>query len=215
MKNLTLYKTPIIGLQTIERHPLNDERGYLERMFCQETLKVLLKEKTIRQINHTLTHKEGLVRGLHFQYPPEDHYKLVTISAGQALDVLVDLRGKNFGKVDCVKMDAQQAFTTIAITKGVAHGFLSFSDRCTLNYLTSSSHSKVSDSGVNWQSIDFDWPSKNPIISKRDMELPAISGLLPWPAVLNAKTNIIDTENSHSGGSHLPQSDIWGPMASP
>ena len=197
----------IPGCYVLHRPIFQDARGAFCKLLDADEVSGIFSDFQVKDAYTSTSHK-NVLRGLHFQYPPEDHYKLVTISAGQALDVLVDLRGENFGKVDCVKMDAQQAFTTIAITKGVAHGFLSLSDRCTLNYLTSSSHSKVSDSGVNWQSIDFDWPSKNPIISKRDMELPAISGLLPWPAGLNVKTNIIDTENSHSGGSHLPQSDI-------
>ena len=38
MRRFIIEQTPITGLQVIQRQPLGDERGYLERMFCSEEL---------------------------------------------------------------------------------------------------------------------------------------------------------------------------------
>ena len=61
-------------------------------MFCQHTLQNLLKGKSIRQVNHTLTRRKGAIRGLHFQYPPFAEVKIVTCLRGKVWDVAVDLR---------------------------------------------------------------------------------------------------------------------------
>lgn len=163
----------IDGCYVLHRPVVQDLRGEFCKFFDNKAVASLFSDFQVKDA-YSSTSRKNVLRGMHFQNPPEDHYKLVTISAGQALDVLVDLRSKDFGKVDHVTMDAQKAFTTIAITKGVAHGFLSLSDGCTLNYLTSSSHSKEHDSGINWNSIDFDWPTQTPILSERDLTLPSI-----------------------------------------
>ncbi|MEZ7812395.1 MAG: dTDP-4-dehydrorhamnose 3,5-epimerase family protein [Paracoccaceae bacterium] len=167
----------IPGCYVLHRPVFRDSRGTFCKLLDVDIMSGLFPDFQVRDAYSSISNKNTL-RGMHLQYPPEDHYKLITISAGQTLDVLVDLRSNNFGKVDYVKMDARHAFTTIAITKGVAHGFLSFSNGCTLNYLTSSPHSQPHDSGVHWQSIDFDWPIKNPIVSERDMALPTISSIV-------------------------------------
>jgi dTDP-4-dehydrorhamnose 3,5-epimerase len=54
--------------------------------------KKFIKRKYIRQINHTFTKKEGVVRGLHFQNFPSSEIKLISCIKGEVWDVAVDLR---------------------------------------------------------------------------------------------------------------------------
>ena len=70
MNRFTFTATPLQGLMLIQRHPIGDQRGYLERLFCSDELAALLAGRAVAQINHTLTAKQGTVRGLHFQHPP-------------------------------------------------------------------------------------------------------------------------------------------------
>ena len=92
MNNFIIHPTPINNLQLIEQKPFIDDRGFLNRIFCQKTLSNLMQDKTIQQINRTLTLKKGTVRGLHFQYPPHAETKIVTCLKGKVWDVAVDLR---------------------------------------------------------------------------------------------------------------------------
>lgn len=65
-----ILSTAIEGLVVLQRKPLGDSRGYLERLFCAGELAEFLGGRAIIQINHTLTAHQGTVRGLHFQPLP-------------------------------------------------------------------------------------------------------------------------------------------------
>ena len=172
MNNLTLCKTHITGLQTIKRHPLNDERGYLERMFCQDTLKVLLKEKTIRQINHTLTHKEGLVRGLHFQYGNHKEIKIVSCLKGMVWDVAVDLRkgSPTFLKYHAVIL-SEDNLQSFFIPEGFAHGFQTLTTDCEMMYFHTADYNDNKEGAINALDplITIKWPKPITERSERDI----------------------------------------------
>ena len=63
---------------------------------------------------------------------------------------------------------------SIFIKKGYAHGFLSNTKTSSIHYLTSTIHNPLNDKGVLWNSIAFNWPVKNPLLSKRDLNHPSI-----------------------------------------
>jgi len=65
-----VIETAMDGLRVLQRKPLGDSRGYLERMYCNDELAALTPDRTIMQINHTLTGRRGTVRGMHYQRPP-------------------------------------------------------------------------------------------------------------------------------------------------
>jgi len=71
-------KTKLKDCYLIDLDKNEDQRGSLNRIFCQKTLSPLLKYKSIRQINRTFTRKEGVLRGLHFQNPPFAEIKIVS-----------------------------------------------------------------------------------------------------------------------------------------
>ena len=89
---IEFIKTPLKDLVLIKRHKKGDERGFLERLYCKETLNSLIKNKNIVQINHSLTQKEYAVRGLHYQNYPFSEIKIVSCIKGKIWDVAVDLR---------------------------------------------------------------------------------------------------------------------------
>lgn len=118
---------------------------------------------------YTTVSAAGVLRGMHFQSPPADHHKLVSISRGAAHDVLVDLRsGPGFGAVCSIEMTAGDTCTMVFVARGVAHGFLARTDACTMNYVTTSEHSPENDHGILWSSIDHEWPTQEPVLSPRD-----------------------------------------------
>lgn len=112
--------------------------------------------------------KKGVIRGMHFQLPPDAHDKIVYCIRGSVLDVVLDLRkGRNYGHFASVVLsDINQ--NILYIPKGVAHGFLSQADSSIMIYKTSTVHSINNDAGVLWNSFGFSWGIKDPIISQRD-----------------------------------------------
>lgn len=107
----------------------------------------------------------NVIRGMHFQSPPCDHGKIVTCHDGEILDVVVDLRaGATYG---AIQSNVLNAGCSIFIPRGYAHGFYSI-EKSWVSYVVDHAYSKEHDTGILWDSIGFDWPSKGPIVSKRD-----------------------------------------------
>ena len=49
-------------------------------------------QKSIKQINHSLTSEVGAIRGMHYQNPPYAETKIVRCISGEVFDVVIDLR---------------------------------------------------------------------------------------------------------------------------
>lgn len=161
----------------IENKQFTDQRGlfvktFHEEMFTENKLAIDFKESFYS------VSKKNVIRGLHFQTPPHDHAKLVYVVQGEILDVVVDIRegAASFGKVISTVLSAENA-RSIYIGRGYAHGFLTLSDEATVVYMTTTMHAPSHDSGVLWNSIDFDWHVDAPIVSERDSAFVAIDNL--------------------------------------
>ena len=117
--------------------------------------------------------KKDVIRGMHFQMPPNDHEKLVYVASGEIIDVVIDLRKKSntYKEYITVKLTADNK-KSIFIPKGLAHGFKSLKDDTITVYNVASEFKSKSDFGIKYNSFDFDWEILNPILSLRDRSLP-------------------------------------------
>ena len=144
-----ILDTPLSGLKLIDRKPIGDHRGYLERMFCQSQLDSLMQHRRLVQINHTLTRQRGTVRGLHFQYPPCAEIKMVSCLRGEIFDVAVDLRS---GSATFLSWHAETLsptnHKTLFIPEGFAHGFQALTDDCEMLYLHSAAYDPRNEGGL-------------------------------------------------------------------
>lgn len=174
---LEFITTPLAGLLRIDRHSVSDHRGFLNRLFCAETLKQIGYEKTINQINHTLTRKKGTVRGLHFQYPPHTETKIVTCVAGEVFDVAVDLRqdSATFLHWHAEKLSAEN-HRSLFIPDGFAHGFQTLSEDCQLIYFHSAPYTPAAEGALNVvdPKLGISWPIEISELSDRDRQHPFI-----------------------------------------
>ncbi len=145
-----------------------DQRGSFTKTY-QKT--VLEKHGLVSDFEESFfsINKKGVIRGMHFQYPPMDHAKLVYTSSGRILDVILDLRtaSPTYGKHTQIEI-SEGNHKGVYMPKGVAHGFCCLSDS-TMIYLTSTEYNAKSESGVRWDSFGMEWPEKSPVLSERDM----------------------------------------------
>ena len=120
--------------------------------------------------------KNNVLRGLHFQTPPHDHYKLVTCIDGEAFDVIVDLRkgSRTYGQHESFALKGANG-DSVFVPTGCAHGFYVRSTAATLFYNVSTVHAPSHDSGIRWNSVGVSWPSANPVVSERDAGLVAFA----------------------------------------
>lgn len=171
MNRFVLHQTPLHGLQIIERYPIGDSRGFLERLFCQEILAPALQGKAIRQINRTFTQKQGTVRGLHFQYPPYAETKIVTCLKGRVWDVVVDLRrgSPTFLQHHAVLL-ADNNHQSYLIPEGFAHSFQTITPDCEMLYFHTADYNVEAEGTLNAcdPSLAINWPEPIRERSERD-----------------------------------------------
>jgi len=168
------FDTPIKGLYKIDHKSILDERGYFSRLFCNEDFKEIGFDKSIVQINYTLTKQKGAVRGMHFQYHPYTETKIVTCLKGKVLDIAIDIRSnsKTFLQYYALQLSDENGFS-LYIPSGFAHGFQTLTEDCQLLYLHTSIYAKNSEGGLNAldPKLGIKWPLKITEISKRDNNL--------------------------------------------
>jgi dTDP-4-dehydrorhamnose 3,5-epimerase len=169
--------TPLAGLRILQRKPLGDSRGYLERLFCSEELQALVPDRHIVQINHTLTANCGTVRGMHFQRPPHAEIKFVSCLHGEVFDVAVDLRDNSptFLRWHAEVLSADN-HKTLVIPEGFAHGFQTLTDDCEMLYFHTAPYQASAEGGLNALDprLAIQWPLPVAGLSPRDAAHPLL-----------------------------------------
>ena len=158
------------GALLVTLNHFRDQRGSFVKTFNRPLLNKVLPaigDFDFQEEFYSVSNNKVL-RGMHFQLPPNDHDKIVICLVGVVRDVLVDLRlGTNFGNHAEILLDGDKP-QFLFIPKGIAHGFLSLSDKSLMVYKTSSGYSELNDSGIRYDSFGYDWQTDNLIISERD-----------------------------------------------
>lgn len=174
-----ILDTPLPGLRVLQRKPMGDSRGYLERLYCSEELQSLASGKAVAQINHTLTASRGTVRGMHFQRPPYAEVKFVSCLRGEVFDVAVDLRHNSptFLRWYAELLSADN-HKTLVIPEGFAHGFQTLTDDCEMLYFHTAAYQPAAEGGLNVQDsrLAIRWPLPVAGLSPRDAAHPMLDG---------------------------------------
>ena len=162
---MKLLKTKLKGPKIIKSKIFKDKRGYLRETFRNNLFK---NEKFPFDVMSFS--KKKVLRGLHIQ-TKNSQSKIITVTHGKIFDVAVDLRknSKTFGKYVSVIISDKSDFS-FYIPKGFAHGFLCLSKKCTVNYKCSNYRDVNAEKTLNWSDnvIKIKWPTKKPILSKKD-----------------------------------------------
>jgi dTDP-4-dehydrorhamnose 3,5-epimerase len=160
----------IAGVRVLRSAVQHDSRGSFvktieEHIFSQHGIPTSFAEQ------YYSVSEKNVLRGLHFQTPPHDHYKLVTCVEGDVFDVIVDLRkGSNYGHHQCFELKGVKG-DGVFVPSGCAHGFYVRSRLAVMLYNVSTVHSAPHDAGIRWNSVGVSWPSSDPILSDRDAAL--------------------------------------------
>jgi len=187
---MELVATEIPGVLIVRVDRFGDERGF----FSETYRKVWFDDAGIDvgfvQDNHSFSAEIGTVRGLHFQIPPREQAKLVRVSRGRALDVVVDIRAgtPTYGRHVAVELSARQ-WQQLYVPPGFAHGFCTLEVDTEVLYKVSDYYSPEHDKGLLWNDSDLGiaWPiaAEEAVVSDRDREHP---GLADLPAYFTEET---------------------------
>jgi dTDP-4-dehydrorhamnose 3,5-epimerase len=167
---MKITPTQLQGVFVIETDLFQDERGAFIKTFHKDTFEAQKIHVDFKESFYSLS-KKGVIRGMHFHLPPKAHAKLVYVTSGAVLDVILDMRkdSPTYGKYTSIELSAENHKMTF-IPIGCAHGFLSLEDNTCMVYLQSGVYDKECDAGVTHDSFGMVWPIENPIMSKRDKE---------------------------------------------
>lgn len=165
---------PIEGLVILEPKIFEDERGFFTELFKASDFEALGLPAAFPQDNLSFS-RRGVLRGLHFQRPPHAQGKLVTVLAGEALDVAVDLRASSptFGQWFSVLLNDWNR-RLFYVPPGFAHGFAVLSETCLFHYKCTDVYDRETEGGLLWNdpTLNVDWQVDNPLVSEKDRQLP-------------------------------------------
>ena len=140
----------IVGPILCKPRLIKDARGYFTEIFRKDLLEDFSEENfDFCQINSSVSNY-GILRGLHFQTYPYSQTKLVSVSKGKILDIIVDLRknSKTFGKTLTIELNDENNHLLL-VPKGFAHGFLVLSPLARVDYRVDNYYSPKNDLGIN------------------------------------------------------------------
>lgn len=168
----------IPGPILIQPNVYEDARGFFLESFKASVFKELGIPEYFAQDNHSRSVK-NVFRGLHFQNPPMEQGKLVRVTRGRAVDVLVDIRkgSPTYGK-HIVEELSEQNKAILWIPAGFAHGFLTLDDNTDFLYKVTKEYSKEHDAGISIfdseLGIDLGIELQTCIVSEKDKNLPKL-----------------------------------------
>ena len=162
------------GAFEIILEPRKDKRGFFMRVYDEKIFKEFGIHRYWVQENHSLTIQKGIIRGLHFQFPPYAETKLIRSIRGSIFDVFVDLRKNSltFGQWDSVIL-SQDKFNCAYVPRGFAHGFCTLTTHCEVIYKVDNFYRPEAENGIIWNddTLKINWPIDNPLLSKKDANL--------------------------------------------
>jgi dTDP-4-dehydrorhamnose 3,5-epimerase len=173
--------------EVIEIRPVrhSDARGFFSEIFRESVLREHGIDLPFVQENHSLSVDRGVVRGLHFQIPPEGQAKLVRVTAGAIVDVAVDIRhgSPRFGRHVAVVLSAA-AGNQLYVPEGFAHGFCTIEPNTEICYKVSRYYSREHDSGMAWDdpALGIRWPVAEgaALLSDKDRHARRLAELPPY-----------------------------------
>ena len=151
----------IDGPLLISPAAFGDDRGWFMESWNQKKFDQVVGETVVfSQDNHSRSAR-GVLRGLHYQLPPEPQAKLVRACVGAIFDVAVDIRqgSATFGQWVGAQLSADNK-AQLWIPEGFAHGFLTLTDVAEVQYKARGFWNKSCERALLWNDpeIDIAWP---------------------------------------------------------
>jgi len=167
---MRVIPTDLPEVLLLEPRIYTDSRGQFYEAFNLQAFEDAGLPTAFVQDNVSRSQK-NVLRGLHYQIDRAQG-KLVRVSSGTILDVVVDLRRRapTFGRASTFAL-AAEAPRLLWIPPGFAHGFLVRSDEAEVTYKVTDIYSPAHERTIAWDDPDLaiDWETSSPpILSEKD-----------------------------------------------
>ena len=167
---MKVTKTSFKDLIIIKNKSYKDERGYFKELLRENKIK---KKFPFLVMSYS---KKNVIRGLHLQQR-KSQGKFVTVIKGKIYDVVIDLRkkSKTFGKKYSIILSDKNC-KSLYVPEGFAHGFCALDKDNYVVYSCTNYRDKQSEIGIKFddKKLNINWPTKTPILSRKDRENPSL-----------------------------------------
>ncbi len=176
---MTASPCSIAGLFLVTSPTFEDGRGFFREHYRHSELTAALgRAPQMRQGNHSRS-CAGVLRGFH----SEAWDKLIYVVRGTAMCVVADTRPESptFGRHESFLMgDPPGEHIRIFVSEGLSNAFYCFTEVDYLNDV-SAEFRPERRAGVLWsdETLAVTWPSRSPILSDVDANLPTLRALYP------------------------------------
>lgn len=177
---MNVLTTAISGVLILEPKVFGDARGFFMESYNARDFDAAIGQATrFVQDDHSRS-AHGVLRGLHYQLPPQAQGKLVRVTQGEVFDVAVDLRRSSptYGRWVGVAL-TETNHRMLWLPPGLAHGFVVTSDSADFLYKTTAFYAPEAERCVRWDdpAIGIAWPALKhpPMLSPRDANAPLLA----------------------------------------
>jgi dTDP-4-dehydrorhamnose 3,5-epimerase len=180
---MELIALELPGAFLLKPKRFEDVRGFFVEQYNKRTLAAHGIQFDVVQDNLSHSARAGTVRGLHFQSPPSDQAKLVSVPRGAIFDVLVDIRfgSPSYGRHVAFEL-SDESSVQVFVPRGFAHGFCTLADDTLVQYKVDAPYDPARDHGVLWNDpeLGIPWPvaAEAAILIDKDRKQPRLSDLL-------------------------------------
>lgn len=177
---MRVIETTLQDVKIIETAVFGDHRGFFTESYTKDKFLEAGITHDFIQDNHSLSVEPGVLRGLHFQTPGKDQTKLIRATTGVIYDVVVDIRvgSPTYGKWEGFIL-SEYNHRQLLVPKGFAHGFMTLTQNCNVQYKVDEYYSQEHDGGIAFDDPDLaiTWPMpiEKAILSEKDKHHPTLA----------------------------------------
>jgi len=175
-------ESPLRGAFIVDIETHADSRGFFARTFCQHEFTEYGLRPTIAQANVAFSKFKGTLRGLHFQLPPVAETKVVRVTRGAILDVIVDLRPESPTYLQHIAVElTMDNHRALYVPERFAHGFQVLEDDTETTYLMGEFYTPSAERGLRYSDpkLSIMWPLRVAELSPKDAAWPLLEEIAP------------------------------------
>lgn len=177
---MLIEHTDISGLYILKPVVHGDARGFFMESWRDEWGDGIGLPSPFIQDNHARSEQAGVLRGLHFQAPPQAQSKMIWATRGAIYDVAVDIRrgSPTYGAWHGLILSEDNKLRFF-IPQGFAHGYKTLEPGTEVNYKVDAYYSPEHEGGIRYDDpeLGIPWPGAEPVLSPKDMTLPFLHTL--------------------------------------
>jgi len=158
---MKIFPTELPEILILEPKVFADERGFFMESYNLRAFNEAVGYAVDFVQDNYSRSTRGVLRGMHYQLPPNAQGKLVRVTSGTVFDVAVDVRRSSprFGKWVGVEL-SEENHRQLWIPPGFAHGFLALSQHADFLYKSTAYYAPAAEASIRWDDpeLGIQWP---------------------------------------------------------